>query len=76
MPFPWGQSTLPVSFTCPYCGSVKNIIRDTIPVCDCSDAEEQAAADRERMNSHHRVQEDARKLRMQALHARRRQRVK
>jgi hypothetical protein len=75
MSFPWGQSTLPVTFVCPHCGDTKTIIRETVPVCDCAGSESQAAADREQMVVHRRSQEEARKIRMKEIHAKRRKRL-
>jgi hypothetical protein len=73
MPFPWGQSTLPsVTFTCPHCGDVKAVIRESVAVCDCPGSQQQAAEDRERARVHHRAQEDARKARMKLANERRR----
>jgi glutaredoxin len=72
MPFPWGQSTLPATFKCPYCKDVKTIFRDTVAVCDCPGSEQKAAEDRERVASHQHSQKEAQEARMKAANDRRR----
>ena len=72
MPFPWGQSTLCVSFTCPHCGDTKTVSEECLAVCDCPDSLQASVEDRERAATHHKSQQEVRKIRMKEIHERRR----
>ena len=74
MPFPWGQSTMPiVTFTCPHCRDIKSVFQGSVEVCDCPASQQQAVEDRERAAAHRRSQEAAREtIRKEATERRRR----
>ncbi len=58
MPFPWGQSTLSLSFTCPFCHQTYYNENGTVQVCECPEAQQARleAAERERAFNQSRQQ--------------------
>lgn len=75
MSFPWGQSTLAVTFTCPHCGDVKSIVRgDKVPACDCPGAREEGVLERQRSFNHAQDMEEAYQARMRESRDKRRER--
>jgi hypothetical protein len=75
MPFPWGQPTLPVSFTCPHCGDVKSIMHeDKVQACDCPGAQEDRILERQRNVAHAKTTDELYKARMEEARRQRRER--
>lgn len=75
MPFPWGQSCLPASFTCPYCGEIKHAnSSDQVVVCGCPASEQAAVEDRQRAASFQQTQDNAYRARLAEANRRRRER--
>jgi hypothetical protein len=73
--FPWGQPSLPPSFTCPHCRDVKWIMHgDKVPACDCPGAEKERLLERQKASSHSQTMEEAYQSRMLEIRERRRSR--
>jgi|GEM_PF-5728206 len=51
MPFPWGQSCLPIKKQCQHCGSILEQSGHTIAECSCPESEQARLEERERMRS-------------------------
>ncbi len=47
MSFPWGQTTLPVTFACPHCGQILEQLGKKVTVCDCPASEQAEQTARE-----------------------------
>jgi hypothetical protein len=48
MPFPWGQSTLPVDLICEFCGDILQKEGSKIIACACPDSIQKEYAEREK----------------------------